>query len=126
VIRQNLLASLAQPCAVLLETPQNDHVALVHQRPAKPRHIPRATGIGPAALRRGCGDDQEEGNGEQKSGHLESPHYAVLVRSSRRRNGFRTGSNLVPRRIQLRMNARIRYPVGGFCKSGETAILTLR
>ena len=52
VIRQNLRAGLAQPRAVLLEACQNNLVALVHMRPAKPRHIPRASGIGPAALRR--------------------------------------------------------------------------
>src|SRR4051794_31219696 len=69
VIRQNLRTGLAQPLAVLLQTLQNNLVALVHQRPAKARHIPRTSGIGPAALRERRGDDQEKRDGEQKSGH---------------------------------------------------------
>jgi hypothetical protein len=72
VIRQNLLTGLAEPRAVLLETPEDDHIAVIHMSPAKPRHIPRAAGVRPSALRRGRGDDQEKNrNGEQKSGHLE-------------------------------------------------------
>ena len=74
VIGQNLGAGLAQPRAVLLQAHQNDLVALVHMRAAKPRHIPRAARILPSALRRSCGGNEKEGNCEQKSGHRECPH----------------------------------------------------
>jgi hypothetical protein len=74
VIRQNLGAGLAQSRAVLLQASENDLVALVHLRPAKPRHIPRATRIRPSALRGSRGNDEKKRNGKQKSGHLECPH----------------------------------------------------
>jgi len=85
VIGQHLRAGLAQPLAVLLETPQNDHVALVHQSPAKPRHIPRAPGICPPALRGSRGDQQEKRDNEKKSDHL----YAFMPIDQRDQNWCR-------------------------------------
>src|SRR3954462_7614965 len=72
VIRQNLGADLAEPRTILLQAGQDHLVALIHMRPAKPRHIPRAAGIRPPALRRRGGDDQEQRNCEQKSGHMDA------------------------------------------------------
>src|SRR3954447_6322223 len=65
---------------MLLQTVQNDLVALAHVRPAKARDIPRA-GIMPllGLSTRSCHNQQDD---EEKSGHLSGPSRLATSRSS--------------------------------------------
>src|SRR4051794_6611603 len=65
---------------MLLQTAQNDLVALAHVRPAKARDIPGA-GIMPLLGRstRGCQNQQDD---EEESGHLSGPSRLAIHRRS--------------------------------------------
>jgi hypothetical protein len=77
VVGQNFRAYLAETGAVLLQTFQNDLVAVIHVSAAKTRDIARAARIGPAALRRCGASDQNKRNDEKKSGHLVTPSKSI-------------------------------------------------
>src|SRR5215468_9125077 len=56
------LAGLAQPCAILLQAGEHDHVAVIEMSAAKARGITRA-GILALLCRSACGGDQNKRNG---------------------------------------------------------------
>jgi hypothetical protein len=71
VVGQGLGAGPADPAAVLLQTPQNHLVAVIHLGAAKPRDVAR-TGI-VALLGRRRRSHQNQWNNENKPGHLVVP-----------------------------------------------------
>src|SRR5215468_9582658 len=56
------LAGLAQPCTILLQAGEHDHVAVIEMSAAKARGITRA-GILALLCRSACGGDQNKRNG---------------------------------------------------------------
>jgi hypothetical protein len=74
VIGQHFLASPAEAGAMLLETAQNNHIAIIHHGPAKTRDITR-TGV-VSLLRRRRGSQQNKRQNEKNSEHLIAPYIA--------------------------------------------------
>jgi hypothetical protein len=72
VLGQHFIAGPAEPGAMLPETAQNNHVAIIHHGPAKARDIARA-GVMPL-LRRRRGSQENKRQNEKNSEHLIAPH----------------------------------------------------
>jgi hypothetical protein len=79
VLGQHFIAGPAEPGAMLLETAQNNIIAIIHHGPAIARHIARA-GIVPL-LGRGRGSRQGKRNHEKNSDHLVTPYLSQCARS---------------------------------------------
>ena len=75
VIRQGLLAGLAEPGAILFQARQHDLVAVIHMSPAKPRDV-AGTGVMPR-LRRSRRGHQNQRKDEKKSGHPAMPSHLM-------------------------------------------------